>query len=214
MVTGLCHHLSVAGGFIGARMGAAGGEQGCSKPFLPSALHHPRWGWGLCRGILTPTRAALSRGAGAERDVLDPRVQPRGGAAQLPPRGDSRPQRDPRGQGRCRAACEGCCCAGGGCWPPATCWAAAGTAAARAGTTPAGPRAPTGLAATATPTARGRATAARTTRPRAAAPVSVGMGRGGQARPLGCRLMGLTPRDSWVQLGLAPGWQGMGDASR
>lgn len=113
MVTGLCHHLSMAGGFIGARMGAAGGEQGRSKPFLPSALHHPRWGWGLCRGILTPTRAAQSRGAGAERDVLDPRVQPRGGAAQLPPPGGTagpsgtRGDRDAAGQHARAAAVRG-----------------------------------------------------------------------------------------------------------
>lgn len=113
------------------------------------------------------------------------------GAAQPsspPPEGTDSPT---LGTGTCGAACEGCCCAGGGCWPPATCWAAAGTAAARAGTTPAGLQVPTGLTATATPTARGRATAARTTRPRAAAPVSVGMGRAGQDRPLGSRLVGL-----------------------
>lgn len=113
MVTGLCHHLSMAGGFISARMGAAGGERSCSKPFLPSALHHPRWGWGLCRGILTPTRAALSRGAGAERDVLDPRVQPRGGAAQLPPPGGQPAPVGPAGTGTLRGSMRGLLLCGG-----------------------------------------------------------------------------------------------------
>lgn len=81
-----------------------------------------------------------------------------------------------RGQPGTAAACRGCCCAGGGCWLLATCWVAAGTAVAQAGTTPAGPPVHAALAAIATRTVRGQVTAARTTRLRAAVPVSRGAG--------------------------------------
>lgn len=91
------------------------------------------------------------------------------------------------------APCGACCSAGAGCWPLATWWVpwvAAGTSAARAGTTPAGPQAPAGLAATVTHTARGQVTAVRTTTPCAAAPVSIGMGwhrLGGEPQGWGCQ---------------------------
>ncbi|KAL9834461.1 uncharacterized protein GJ701_012755 isoform 2-T2 [Geothlypis trichas] len=78
-----------------------------------------------------------------------------------------------RGARRLPVPCGARCSGRAGCWPPAACWeprAAAGTAAAPAGTTRAGPPAPAGLAATATRTASGPETAARTTPPRAAVP--------------------------------------------
>lgn len=93
----------------------------------------------------------------------------------LPVWGESRPL------GACEhpVPCGACCSAGAGCWPPAT-WqvlrAAAGTSAAQAGTTPAGPQAAIRHAATATRTARGQVTAVRTTVLCAAMPVSVVMG--------------------------------------
>lgn len=152
------------------------------------------------------------RGGGAEGNGLCPPAQPGGGAArpELPPAQPPLLMQCPLVRGRaviprarrlpvpCGARCSG----RAGCWPPAA-WfvprAAAATAAAPAGTTPAGPPVPAGLTATATRTARGRETAARTTWPRVAVPVSGG-GDGTAGLRLGTPACGAVLGGEWLLL--------------
>lgn len=117
-----------------------------------------------------------------------------------PEEAEPSPSPSPRGSPEpCGPRCSG----RAGCWPPPACCvpgAAAGTAAAPAGTTPAGPPAPARLAATATRTARGAGTAARTTWAPAAEPVS---GDGGRPR-LGTPACALCCRARCLLLPVSP----------